>query len=140
MIGEGRLDPPVRDQPDERDRNVDRVRDPLVDEGGNVRSPDACFVAKGRFPGEKIPDDYPELPPDLAVEVVSPADRPRQVLDKVGEYLEAGVRLVWVIDPAARRATSYRSISEVREVGAEDDLDGEDVLPGFRCRLSQILD
>jgi Uma2 family endonuclease len=57
----------------------------------------------------------------------------------VGEYLEAGVRLVWVIDPKRRRAVLYRSLSEVRELGEADELDGENVLPGFRCTLSDIL-
>lgn len=107
--------------------------------GGNVRSPDACFVAAGRFPNERVPDDFPNLAPDLAVEVVSPGDRPRHVLDKVGEYLEAGTRLVWVIDPRKAKAVVYRSLSDVRELGPDDMLDGGDVLPGFSCRLREIL-
>jgi Uma2 family endonuclease len=105
----------------------------------NVRSPDASFVAAGRFPDDKVPDDFGSLAPDLAVEVLSPGDRPRYVLDKVGEYLEAGVRMVWVIDPRKERAVVYRSLSDVRELGADDALDGEDVLPGFRCTLREIL-
>jgi Uma2 family endonuclease len=78
-------------------------------------------------------------PPDLAIEVLSPSDSPRQVLDKVGEYLAAGVRLVWVIDPAERRATVYRALSEVRTVAESEHLDGEDVVPGFRCILGDLL-
>src|SRR5438128_339171 len=62
---------------------------------GNVRSPDASFVSTGRFPNDRVPDDFATLAPDLAVEVVSPGDRPRHILDKVSEYLEAGTRLVW---------------------------------------------
>lgn len=107
--------------------------------GGNVRSPDVSFVAAGRFPNDRVPDDFGNLAPDLAVEVVSPGDRPRHVLDKVGEYLEAGVRLVWVIDPRRARAVVYRSLSEIRELGPDDTLDGGDILPGFRCRLGEIL-
>jgi Uma2 family endonuclease len=106
---------------------------------GNIRSPDASFVASSRFPDDIPPDDFGNLAPDLAVEVISPGDRPRHVFDKVGEYLEAGVRLVWVIDPRKERAVAYRSFSEVRELGAGDALDGEDVLPGFRCLLREIL-
>ena len=106
---------------------------------GNVRSPDASFVASGRFPDDTPPDHFGNLAPDLAVEVLSPGDGPRQVLDKIGEYLEAGVRLVWVIDPRGRRAVAYRSLSEVRELGLDDTLDGEDVLPGFRCPLRDIV-
>ena len=107
--------------------------------GGNVRSPDASFVSAGRFPNERMPDDFPDLAPDLAVEVVSPRDRPRYVLDKVGEYLEAGVRLVWVIDPRKAKAVVHRSVTDARELGPHDTLDGEDVLPGFSCRLADIL-
>jgi Uma2 family endonuclease len=107
--------------------------------GGNVRSPDASFVASGRFPGDTPPDDFGDLAPDLAVEVLSPSERPRHVLDKVGEYLEAGVRAVWVIDPRKAKAITYRSLSDVTELGADDDLEGGDVLPGFRCRLADIL-
>jgi Uma2 family endonuclease len=106
----------------------------------NVRSPDVSFVAAGRFPQNRPPDDFGNLAPDLAVEVLSPHDRPRHVLDKVGEYLEAGVRLIWVIDPRKASATVYRSLSDVRKLGADDSLDGEDVLPGFRCRLGEILE
>jgi Uma2 family endonuclease len=107
--------------------------------GGNVRSPDASFVSVGRFPNERVPDDFGDLPPDLAVEVVSPGDRARQVLDKVGEYIDAGVRLVWVIDPRKGKAVVYRSLSDAREIGPQDALDGEEVLPGFRCTLGEIL-
>ncbi len=107
--------------------------------GGNVRSPDASFVAAGRFPDEKVPDDWGSVAPDLAVEIVSPGDRPRHVLDKVGEYLEAGVRLVWVIDPRRERAVVYRSVTDVRELGRDDVIDGEDVLPGLRFVLRDVL-
>jgi len=106
---------------------------------GNVRSPDASFVARGRFPENGVPEGFADVPPDLAVEVLSTDDRPRAILDKVGEYLQAGVRLVWVIDPKAGRAVVYRSLTDVRELKDTDDLDGEDVLPGFRCSLAEIL-
>jgi Uma2 family endonuclease len=106
---------------------------------GNVRSPDVSFVAHGRFEGGQLPEGFSPIPPDLAVEVLSPDDRPRAILDKVGEYLESGVRLVWVIDPSARTATVYRSLNDVRRLGAETALDGHDVLPGFRCLLSDLL-
>jgi Uma2 family endonuclease len=106
---------------------------------GNVRSPDVGFVARGRFEGEVVPETFSPVPPDLAVEVLSPEDRSRFVLDKVGEYLDAGVRLIWVIDPRRRNATVYRSLTDVRTLTEADELDGEDVLPGFRCRLREIV-
>lgn len=106
---------------------------------GNVRLPDVSFVSKGRLDGDRVPDGFCPRAPDLAVEVLSPADRPRPVLDKVGDYLDAAVSLVWVIDPERRTAVAYRSLVSVRAFGPEDALDGEDVVPGFRCRLGEIV-
>jgi Uma2 family endonuclease len=107
--------------------------------GGNVRSPDVSFVAKGHFKEERAPDDFADVAPDLAVEVVSPEDRARAVLDKVGEYLQGGVRLVWMIDPKKGETAIYRSLTDVRKLKPTDSLEGEDVLPGFRCALTEIL-
>jgi len=107
--------------------------------GGNVRCPDVSFLALGRFSGDQLTDDFVNLAPDLAVEVISPGDRPLYVLDRVGEYLEAGVRVVWVIDPANARAVAYRSVTTVRNIGIDEYLDGGDVVPGFRCQLREIL-
>jgi len=106
---------------------------------GNKRSPDLSFVATGWLTGEAGKAVFPELAPDLAVEIVSPSNTGRAVLEKVGEYLEAGVRLVWVIDPAKRRATAYRQLTSVRELDENGSLDGEDVVPGFRCALKDVL-
>lgn len=106
---------------------------------GNVRLPDVAFVAAGRFEGRGLPEGFSPVPPDLAVEVLSPDDRERAVLDKVGDYLEAGVRLVWVIDPRSKSALVYRSLTEVRTVNEGGELDGEGVVPGFRCRLAELL-
>jgi Uma2 family endonuclease len=82
---------------------------------------------------------FPELAPDLAVEVMSPGDSPRQVLDRVGEYLQAGVRLVWVIEPGGRTASVYRTLTDVRTVDESGPLEATDVLPGFRYALSELL-
>jgi len=106
---------------------------------GNVRSPDVSVVASSRLENDEAPVGFIAVAPDLAVEILSPGDRSQEILDKVGEYLDAGVRLVWVIDPQERRAIRYRSLTDVRTLAAEDDLDGEDVLPGFRSRLAEIF-
>jgi len=108
--------------------------------GGNVRLPDVAFVARGRFKAEKVPDEFSDVVPDLAVEVLSPDDRVRDVLDKVGEYLQAGVRLVWVVDPRRERAVAYRSLTEIANIGPEDLLDAGEVVPGFRVKLKEILE
>jgi len=108
--------------------------------GGNVRVPDVSFVARGRFRDEHVPEGFGELAPDLVVEVLSPEDRSREILDKVGDYLQAGVPLVWVIDPKRRTAAVYRSLTDVRTLGPDDALDGEDVVPGFRCALAEVAE
>jgi Uma2 family endonuclease len=105
---------------------------------GNLRVPDLTFVSRERMP-DGIAEGFLRVVPDLAVEVLSPGDSQRGILDKVGEYLAAGVRLVWVIDPRARRAAAHRSLTDVRELGEDDFLEGADVVPGFRCRLGDIL-
>ncbi|HKC13794.1 MAG TPA: Uma2 family endonuclease [Vicinamibacteria bacterium] len=123
-----------------REKGLGEVRDSSTGyrlPGGNVRSPDASFVSSERPP--KVPEGFLQLAPDLAVEVLSPEDGPRDVLDKVGEYLTAGVRLVWVIDPRASRAVSYRSLTDVHEIGPDGTLDGGELLPGFRYPLSDLL-
>ncbi len=107
---------------------------------GNLRAPDVSFVATDRLPDGKAPTGFFEIRPDLAVEVLSPTDNTREVLDRVGEYLAGGTRLMWVIDPQARRAAVYRSLTDVRQIGEDGALDGEEVVPGFRCRLSDVLE
>jgi Uma2 family endonuclease len=105
----------------------------------NLRSPDVSFVAAGRFPDEQVPQGFVQFAPDLAIEVLSPDDRRRDVLEKVGEYLDAGSRLVWIIDPKTRTAAVYRSLTDVRRIDASGRLEGEDVLPGFSCSLADAL-
>jgi len=103
-----------------------------------VRAPDIAFVKRERLPPPST-TGYPALAPDLAVEVLSPGDRPGQVLAKVADWLSAGTRLVWVLDPDRRLARIYRADGSESLVTAEGSLDGEDVLPGFACPLASIL-
>jgi hypothetical protein len=72
--------------------------------------------SRGRGEARAVPEGSLPKAPDLAVEVISPGDPARQVLDRVGEYLQAGVRLVWVIEPEGRTATIYRTLTDVRTV------------------------
>jgi Uma2 family endonuclease len=102
-----------------------------------VRAPDIAFVRRERLPAETT--GFPELAPDLVVEVLSPNDRPGETLAKVGDWLDAGARLVWVIDPERRLARIYRPDGTESVLNEADALVGEDVLPGFSCTLSLIL-
>lgn len=104
-----------------------------------VRAPDVSFVTKERIPPTGVPKTYWPFAPDLAVEVVSPSDRFDEVQTKVAEYLTAGTHLVWVVDPATRTVFIYRSLRDVRALGEEDEIEGEDVIPGFRCLVRQVF-
>ena len=105
-----------------------------------VRAPDVAFVSIDRLSADKIPDGYIDLIPDLVVEVVSPNDRRREVREKVEGWLNAGVRLVWVLYPATRTAIVYRSLDDVTNLTADDFLDGGDVVPGFACRVGELFE
>jgi Uma2 family endonuclease len=103
-----------------------------------VRAPDIAFVHRDRLP-DPTSRAFVELAPDLVVEVVSHDDRLGEVLSKVGDWLEAGTRLVWVIDAQRRVARVYRADGSEASLTEAGELNGEDVLPGFVCRLSTIL-
>lgn len=101
-----------------------------------VRAPDVSFIRRERM--VDTGRGYFSGAPDVAVEVLSPSDRYTAVARKVSQYLAAGVRLVWVIDPYARTAAIYRPGQEVEELSEDGVLDGEDVIPGFCLPLSEI--
>ena len=103
-----------------------------------VRAPDVAFVAGDRT-GAIRARGYAELAPDLLAEIVSPDDRPADVLAKVADWLGAGTKLVWVIDPERSEARVYRQDGSLAVLGEHDSLDGEDVLPGFSCPLRAVL-
>jgi len=103
-----------------------------------VRAPDIAFIRRERIPDPE-PPGYPDLAPDLAVEVLSPGNRPGEMLAKIADWLNAGTRLVWVIDPERRLARVYREDGTEAVRLASDALDGEDVVPGFVCPLDIIL-
>lgn len=102
-----------------------------------VRAPDVAFLAQERV--DQVPDrGYAALAPDLLAEIVSPDDRPGELLAKIGQWLEAGTKLVWVIDPRIREARVYRSDGSLTITGADGMLEDENVLPGFACALTRF--
>jgi Uma2 family endonuclease len=102
-----------------------------------VRAPDISFWRKERLP--EVPEGYIEVPPDLAIEVVSPGDHFSRIQKRVRHFLKQGVRLVWVVDPEDRSVTVYRSPQQAISLEETDTLTGEDVLPGFACRVAELL-
>ena len=103
-----------------------------------VRAADVSFVRHERLP-HPVPHGFAELAPDLVVEVLSPDDRPGEVLSKIGDWLEAGARLVWIIDPERRDARVYCDDGSQAHLSEDDQLDGESVVPGFRCVLRGLV-
>jgi Uma2 family endonuclease len=109
----------------------------FADDPDRIRKPDACFIRRERFTPE-LRQVFLPVAPDLVVEVVSPTDRHYEVDAKVEEYLAAGVSIVWVINPASRIARVHRS-GAFTGVYENDELEAEPVIPGFRCRLGDVL-
>jgi Uma2 family endonuclease len=108
---------------------------------GLVRIPDVSFIAWDRLPGRESPrEPIPDLAPDLAVEVLSEGNTKAEMARKVREYFDAGVILVWLIDPRKRTARVFSTVEKSALVRADQTLDGGAVLPGFVVRLADLLD
>ena len=104
-----------------------------------VRGADVAFVAADR--AALIPQrGFATFAPDLVAEILSPGDRAGEVLEKVNDWLAAGTRLVWVIDPERIAARNYRSDGTTSTIGPDASFDGESVLPGFTVALREILE
>jgi Uma2 family endonuclease len=109
------------------------------DAPNKVRKPDASFIRLERMPADEEPEGHCRIAPDLAVEVTSPNDLFDKVEEKVEKYLTAGVRLVWVVNPPTRTVRVHRADGTVARLREADELSGEDVVPGFRCRVSELF-
>lgn len=111
----------------------------IASDPDTVLAPDLAFVRHERL-SLIAPRGYAALAPDFIVEILSPDDRPGEVLGKIGQWLNAGVALAWVIDPARRVGQVYRADGSAAAVPADGKLDGEDVLPGFTLTLSELFE
>jgi len=105
----------------------------------HVRKPDVSFVRFGRLPHEEPSETYDNLSPDLAVEVVSPGDTVQELEEKIDEYLGAGVREVWVINPERRSAKVYQPDGKIIPLREVDELNGGQIVPGLRCPVSALV-
>ncbi len=107
---------------------------------GLVLIPDVAFTAWDRLPDRRVPTDpLPDLVPDLAVEVLSQGNTPKEMARKRELYLRAGVRLIWIIDPATRTARVDSTPDRSETLDASGTLDGGDVLPGFTLTLGELF-
>lgn len=106
-----------------------------------VRAADIGFISASRLSSTGIPETgFWPIAPDLAVEVVSPGDSSDDVQAKVEDYLSAGTRMVWVVYPKTRSVTVFRSLRDVKVLRVDESLSGEDVLPGFECRVGEVFE
>jgi Uma2 family endonuclease len=103
-----------------------------------VRASDVAYVSRERFAGP-MPDGFPELAPDLAIEVRSPHDRPGELLIKVGDFLSAGSQAVWVVVPPFEQVVIYRADGSVSLLQVGDTLTDESLLPGFALPLAELF-
>ncbi len=110
----------------------------IASDPDTVRAPDVAFVRRG--PADRIPPrGYAELAPDLLAEILSPDDRPAEVLAKIADWLAVGTSLVWLVDPERLEVRVYRADGSLSVLREHDSLDGEDVLPAFSCALAQVF-
>ncbi len=103
-----------------------------------ILAPDFAFISNERLP-DPIPEGFVPVVPDLAVETRSPSDTTREVAEKVEQWLIAGVRLVWVIEPKKRTITTHRLGRSARILSSDNLLDGEDVLPGLSVPVAKLF-
>jgi len=103
-----------------------------------VLAPDISFVSTERM-AHGDTRAFTAMAPDLVVEVMSPANTPPEMLRRTAIYLEAGVRLVWIVDPATRLLVAHTPEGVSRTFGPDDVVDGGDVLPGFTLALADLF-
>jgi len=111
----------------------------LASNPDTVRAPDVAFVRRQRIEEVGNSEGYWPGPPDLAVEVVSPSDTYAEVEEKTLEWLDAGTRMVILVNPRQRSVTVYRSRSEIVILNENDVLDGGDVVPGWSMPVRDVF-
>jgi Uma2 family endonuclease len=110
---------------------------------GQIRIPDISFIAAADIPpGTDLNQSVPQLPPTLAVEVISEGNTVAEMRQKLKEYFGSGSRLVWMIYPKTRTVEIFEQLQELptRVLTEADVLDGADVLPGFSIAVSKIFE
>jgi len=133
----------LRDNPSGHLFNAEASYACFPEDPNHARRPDGSFIRFGRLPREQRPKGHCPIPPDLAIEVVSPNDTAEAVSTKVAEFQSVGVPLIWVVYPASRRVLVHRLRSSpdqrISELTDADTISGEDVLPGFSCAIAEFF-
>ena len=112
----------------------------LASDPDTVRAPDVAFVRRERLAEVGEAEGYWPGAPDLAAEVISPGDTYTEVEEKVLEWLEAGTRMVIVVNPRKRAVTVYRSMTEIVILTEGDGIDGGDVVPGWVVPVANLFE
>lgn len=118
---------------------ADQIVHLFPDRPNSFRRPDVSYFRKDRLPEGKLPKGALFLAPDLVVEVVSPNDLAEALEAKVREHLQAGVQLVWVVYPETRTVTVWRQDGTCTPLSEDGALSGEQVIPGFECKVGEIF-
>ena len=111
----------------------------IAEKPDTVLAPDIAFISRERIPASGIPKEYWRGAPDLAVEVLSPGDATRKVDEKVRQWLSAGAKLVWTVNPKQKTVTVHSATRDALTLSEDDELSGETGVPGFHCRVSEIF-
>lgn len=106
--------------------------------GERMLIPDVAFVSTARLPENR--KKASPVPPDLAVEVISPTDVLWNVLEKVQAYLDAGTQMVWIVESVMKTVTVYRPNRAPEHLVCGDTLSGEDVIEGFSCEVTNFFE
>jgi Uma2 family endonuclease len=112
----------------------------LARDPDTVRGPDVAFVTAERWRGIQDKSRFFPGAPDLAVEILSPSNRAGEMHAKVADYLAAGARLVWTVDPKRRSIVVHRTLLAPTRLGAGDVLEGGDVVPGFAIAVETVFE
>jgi Uma2 family endonuclease len=108
--------------------------------GGQIRLPDISFLRWDRLPADDAQRPFVELAPDLAIEILSRGNTPREMERKRKELFAGGTRLMWLIDPASRTVAVYVDADSAPVILSEDQsVDGQPVLPGFSFSIRQLF-
>lgn len=117
------------------DAGLITARDP-----DTVRGVDVMLFLDPQWPQGKVPSGYTDIPPDLTAEVRSPSQSWQEMKEKAEEYMEMGVPMVWIVDPASKRVTVFTPNGDPETLAMENEIEGGEALPGFRCKVAEMFE